>query len=51
MISQWLVVVSEYTGNPGSGEGLGQVKLEAGQSSDGAISSEGRRKDRLHTQA
>lgn len=32
MISQWLAVISEYTGNLGSGAELGQVELEARQS-------------------
>lgn len=42
MISQWLAVISEYTGNLDSGAGLGQVRLEGGQSPGPAVSSEGR---------
>lgn len=42
MISQWLVVISEYTGNLGSGAGLVQVRLEGGQSPGRIGSSEGR---------
>lgn len=42
MISQWLVVISEYTGNLGSGVGLVQVRLEGGQSPGWVVSSEGR---------
>jgi len=39
MISQWLVAISEYTGNLGSGVKLVQVKLETYQFPDSAISS------------
>lgn len=42
MISQWLDVISEYTGNLGLGAKLVQVRLEACQPPDSTISSGGR---------
>lgn len=42
MISQWLVVISECTGNVDSGAELVQVKLDACRPSGSAASSEGR---------